>query len=128
MPARSKSPERTGPPLLEWIVSALGLLIVVSAIGVLLVQAVKGEESHADITTRVQGVDRVQSGWRVRIEAANIGDHAAAQVQIEGSGGGETASATLDYLPGHGRHEASLMFETDPRADLDVRAVGWMDP
>ena len=51
----------------------------------------------------------------------------AAGVDIEGVLGDQTATATLDYVPGRGRAKAYLRFDADPsRAAVSVK--GWSAP
>ena len=48
-------------------------------------------------------------------------------MDIEGVLGDQTATASLDYVPGHGHAKAYLRFDADPRAAA-VSVKGWSAP
>ena len=52
----------------------------------------------------------------------------AAAVEVEGRLGAETARATLDYLPAHGRETVFLTFPSDPRGAVELSVPGWSEP
>lgn len=118
---------RKQTPALEWIAAGLGLLVVLSALGVLLWHAVSGAGAPASLDIRPGAIARSGDAWRLQVEVRNTGERTAAQVEIEGALGEETASAVIDYVPGHGRREAALVFSERPDA-ADLRVVGWVDP
>lgn len=121
-------PKLARTPVLEWIASGLGGLIVLAALGVLAFAMIRGGDSPADPVIEVVSVTPASQGWRVEIEAVNRGERAAAQMVIEGRAGAQVAAVTLDYLPGHGRRHAALLFAEDPGDTIDLRATGWTDP
>ncbi len=116
------------PPLLEWIVAGLGLLGISAAFLVILEQALNDGTTPPDLKLVAREMRLMGSGWVVEVEAANTGDHTAADVQIEGRLGTEIATAELDYLPAHGHGNASLRFDKDPRQGLELKVVGWREP
>lgn len=130
--ARKPKPAPARTPVLEWIVAGLGLLLVLTVLGVLVSEVAAGPDSPAEIEVRVVSVQPSGARWRVAVEATNSGDAAAAQVGIVGELAGdpsETAEAVLDYLPGGGERPATLVFDGDPRGrPLTLRAVGWIEP
>lgn len=125
MAGASKPPPAS--PALEWISAGLGLIVVLAALGVLVWQGVQGGSTPPDITVRPAGVERAGAVWRLDLEASNAGERTAQDVVIEGRLGGETAQVTLDYLPGHGRREVSLIFSQRPD-DAEINVLGWVDP
>jgi len=120
-------------PLLEWVVSGLGLALVSGAAAVVLWHGTQPADPPA-IRLRAVGVERTAAGFVVEVEAANGSPSTAAAVEIEGrvSAPGrpvETSTATIDYLPGHGRRTAGLVFENDPRSnELKLRTRGFARP
>lgn len=129
---RSKTVSDTNP-LLEWVVAAVGLLVVAVALSILIRQAMT-PATPADPVVRVVGIERAAAGWRVDVEARNHGRTTATEVDVSGiltptGGTPETASATLDYVAGGGTSELSLLFRNDPRRGQLVLAIGgWSEP
>lgn len=129
-------PERptAGTPLLEWIASAIGLLLTLAVVGVIGRQAVMGAADEVpDIEISVARVVPASTGFVVELIARNRGGGTAAAVEIEGSLGAgdtvETSSATFDYVPGHSERKGGLFFSQDPRRHpLEVRALGYNKP
>lgn len=126
--ARKRPGPQSQPALLEWSAAGLGLVLIVAALGVILVEAF-APRTPADIAVRPGAIAPVDAGWRVEVEAVNRGRLTAAEVVIEGELAGETAQAIIPYVPGRGRERATLTFRADPRAGgLEVRARGWTEP
>ncbi|KQW86787.1 hypothetical protein [Brevundimonas sp. Root1279] len=115
------------PPVLEWIMGALGLLIVLGVLGVILSEAF-GPRDPAALEARLVEARPSPTGWLAEIEVENAGDETAAQVEIEGRLGAETASATLDYVPARSRERLTLGFDADPRSGLTLHTKGFTEP
>ena len=83
---------------------------------------------------RLEDVQPAGDGFVARIAGVNASPETAAAVQVEGvlSRGGEeveSATATLDYVPGHSEKRGGLFFAEDPReGDLRLRALGYQEP
>lgn len=117
------------PSALEWISAGLGLVVVVSAIGVLAWQGIAGGNAPPEVSVRPIAVAPSGDVWRLDLEATNAGERTAEDVTIHAVSGTESADVTLDYLPGHGRREVSVLFHVrpDPQA-VELRVSGWVDP
>ena len=122
-------------PLLEWIASGIGLVLLLVLIGVIGREALTGEtDALPAIELRATSVAKAGAGYVVGIEAVNLSGGTAASVEIEGvlSDGGaaiETSGATLDYVPGHSMRSGGLFFREDPRRHrLQLRALGFQTP
>ena len=102
--SKSSSPDR---PVLQWIMAGLGLVLT--------------------LTAEVTAVRPASSGFVAEIEIRNEGRDTAAAVQVEGRSGGETASTTIDYVPGKGRTAVALAFPGAP-APVEARVTGWSEP
>lgn len=137
-PAR-KTPSGVGPgaqgtPLLEWIAGAIGLMLLVLAVGVIGGEALFGDPSPPAVTVEARAVHAVKGGWLVEIEAINSGGSPAAGVTVEGEltlagQPPETAEADFDYVPDHSRRKGGLFFADDPRSgQLKLRAKGYTEP
>ena len=120
---------KTKSPLLEWIASAVGLLLILAVMAVIARDAFNGSADMApDIEVVVR--DRQQQGgrWLVRFEAHNVSPITAAQVTIEGAlPGGETSTAVIDYIPGRSTRSGGLIFSQEPTG-VRLRPLGYQDP
>ncbi|OGN43109.1 MAG: hypothetical protein A2623_07435 [Caulobacterales bacterium RIFCSPHIGHO2_01_FULL_70_19] len=105
----------------------LGALIVLAVLAVVVVEAL-GPRAPAALEARLQSVRPVAGRWLAEVEVSNTGDRTAAAVEVEGRLGPETATATLDYVPAHGRETVVLSFDADPRGAVDLSVPGWSEP
>ena len=99
-----KQQEKDFIPIWEWIVAAVGLVLVAGVIGFLLYEAFSGERVPPDVKLSVESVVQTRNGFLVRITAVNEGGMTAEGVIIEGelrSGSEvlERSRTTIDYLP-----------------------------
>lgn len=134
--ARKPAATRSSPsprPLLEWLVAGLGL-VVTAGVLILLGQSALAPASPPELSARAASVTPVAAGFRVEVEVRNSGRDTAAGVEVEGvltppAGPPETATATLDYVPGGGTESLNLLFREDPRQGrLDLTVRGWSEP
>jgi uncharacterized protein (TIGR02588 family) len=121
--------DRKKPPLLEWIASALGLLLTLGVVAVIARDAFNNSAGMApDVEVVVREQQQLGSRWLVRFDAHNRSPVTAAQVTIEGAlPGGPTSPATLDYIPGRSTRGGGLVFSTEPRG-VRLRPLGFQDP
>jgi uncharacterized protein (TIGR02588 family) len=120
---------RTKSPLLEWIASATGLLLILGVVAVIARDAFNGSADMApDIEIVVRDQQRQSGRWLVRFEAHNVSPVTAAQVTIEGVlPGGETSTAVIDYIPGRSTRSGGLIFSQEPNG-VRLRPLGYQDP
>lgn len=131
---------RGGAPLpnehtsvLEWIVAALGLVLVLASVGVMIADA-RQDRTPPDVVVRPDTVHAFAGGgFLVRFTARNRGRETAAEVSIVGelrdSAGVERSGVIVDYLPGDSERRGGLFFVRDPRAGaLRIRAEGYREP
>ena len=121
-------------PIWEWIVGAIGFLLVASVIGLLLYQALEGDQTPPDVRLSVDSLVQTANGYLVKITAINQGGSTAEGVIVEGvlrSGAGplEQSQTTIEYLPPRSQKRAGLFFSRDPRQfELQVRPLGYEEP
>ncbi len=116
------------PPLLEWIASAIGLLLTLGVIAVIARDAFNDIAGAPDIELVIRDQQRIGGRWLVRFDAHNRAPATAAQVVVEGAlPGGETSTATIDYIPGRSTRAGGLIFTTEPRG-VQLRPLGFQDP
>lgn len=121
--------QAAGTSRLEWIASAIGLLLIIGVGAVIARDAFNGSADMApDLEIVVRDQQRVGNRWLVRFDAHNRSPVTAAQVSIEGAlPGGETSTATIDYIPGRSTRGGGLVFSTEPRG-VQLRPLGFQDP
>lgn len=117
------------PPLLEWIASAIGLLLILGVVAVIARDAFNGSADMApNIQVFVRDEQQLGQRWLVRFDAQNMSPVTAAQVTIEGTSyEGEVSTAVIDYIPGRSIRSGGLIFSRDPNG-VRLRALGYQDP
>lgn len=128
MPAKTRktSAPTPGHPVLQWAMAALGLIVTVGIVAALTREALLPDAPPA-LSARIVRVDTTPLGHVAEVQIVNVGLDTAAAVDIEGVLGDQTATATLDYVPGRGHATAWLRFDADPRA-AQVTVKGWSAP
>jgi len=122
------------PPIWEWIVAFVGLMLVVSAVGFMLYRALKGNSSPPEITISIDSVTTAADGFLVTFRAINRGEVTAAGLTVKGelrsdSETIETSTATLNYVPSRSERRGGLFFTNDPRKfEIKLRAKGYERP
>ena len=127
MAARKQPAPLPGPALLEWAMGGLGLLLVLAALAVIVIDAF-GETAPARLEARLLEVRPAGSVWLAEVEVRNRGGQTAAAVQVEGRVGDTTAHASLAYVPAHGQGTVTLAFPSDPRGTVALSVPGWTRP
>jgi len=128
------APRKTAPkvaplqttPVLQWAMAILGGVVTAAIMGVVIWEALQPTAPPA-LSARIVAIEATTAGHVAIIKVVNEGDDTASAVDIEGVLGAEQASATVDYVPGHGHAKAFLRFDTDPRA-ASVTVKGWSAP
>jgi uncharacterized protein (TIGR02588 family) len=121
-------------PPLEWIIGALGLVLLAGVILFLCYSAITVSHSPPDINVTVASVVQLRNGYLVLVKAVNYGGSTAAGVVVEGqlrdaSHVLERSETTVDYSPPGSEKQAGLFFTRDPRRfQLQVRALGYVEP
>jgi uncharacterized protein (TIGR02588 family) len=132
--ARDAAQERSAIPLLEWIVGAVGFLLVSGMIGLMIYHALTGIDSPPDLELRILSVQQVRGGYLATVKARNHGGSTAEGLVIEGelkqgSQVVERSQTTLDYAPPESEKKAGLFFTRDPRQfELQLRPLGYEEP
>ena len=119
---------------LEWVVFALGLILVSSTLGYLIYAGASMGHEPPSLEVRLGTPEQRQFNFIVPVTVVNHGDETAEGVHIEvvmESGGEEKARGELDiaFLPRHATREGWVTFEQDPRtAQLKARVRGYQRP
>ena len=118
----------------EWVIAALGMLLLSAALGFIVYRASAGETRPASLTVSAEMVERVAQGFRVDFIVSNSGSETAAAVVIEGelTKAGESvekSAATLTYVPGNSTRRGALHFTNDPDLnEMKLRPLGFEKP
>ena len=126
MVAKKKNPSASSPTILQWVMACIGAAVTLTVIGVVVWEAMQPEQPAA-LSARIVAVEVTPVGHVAEVEVTNLGMDTAAAVDIEARLGAETATATLDYVPGQGHATAHLRFDADPRGAA-VAVKGWSAP
>lgn len=133
MAARQHRNTAADTPVAEWIVAAVGAVLMAGVLGSLLWQAVAVPPSGADVRVDIESVTPGGPGFVAEFVARNSGGTSAEGVVIRGelrTGDRiETADTTLDRVPPRSEVRGGLFFRSDPRqGSLDLRALGYEQP
>ena len=114
-------------PVLQWLMAAVGGGVTLAVIGVVLWEALQ-PASPPTLYARIVETRSNGSGYLAEVEIVNAGADTAAAVDLRGRlGESPPSTATVDYVPGHGRATAWLRFDRDPRG-ATVEVLGWSEP
>jgi len=128
-------PKKT--PVWEWIIAAVGFILVVAALGTTLYRAVIEESTPPILEISVEAIVPTANGYLVNFSVKNNGNQTAAGLTVEGelktdaegAESVETSSATLAYAPANSRREGGLFFSKNPNEyKLEIRAKGYEKP
>jgi uncharacterized protein (TIGR02588 family) len=133
-PKKPKDEQVEGTSPWEWVVAAVGGLLVTAAILYMVYYGLSHPPTPPEVTLRQTGVVETASGYLVRFEAHNVGNSTAAGLVIAGaltSGGVdvEESETTLDYLPGLSKRQGGLFFEKNPAVhEVKLQPRGYVEP
>lgn len=126
--------KKTKKNWLEWVVFALGLILVSVTLGYLLYAGATMGHEAPSIEVRLGTPERRQFNFLVPVTVINHGDETAEgvriEVVIENTGAlKERAELDVAFLPRHATREGWVTFEQDPgKAQLKARVLGYQRP
>ena len=132
--AGDKEQNHRNPSFAEWVIAAIGAILVFGAIGFMFYQATQQKTAPPEFLFKIDSVTELKNGYLVKFEVENAGTETAADVLIEGelSSGAETLeknTVTLNYVPSHSRSRGGLYFRKNPREfSLQLRVAGYAAP
>jgi uncharacterized protein (TIGR02588 family) len=118
----------------EWIIAAIGALVVLSAVTIMLYEAFSSPSTPPKIEVVVDSIVDTEYGWVVEFRVRNHGQQTAAGLVVEGelrsdTGTIEKAQVTIDYVPAESSRRGGLLFTHDPRRyALEVKGKGYDRP
>ena len=125
----------------EWIVFAVGLLLVLSALGYLAYEGATMGSDPPSIEVRLGAPEQRTHNFIVPVTVTNHGDETAEGITVEvtlenagsdsGGSGAEPVRGelTIAFLPRRATREGFVAFQQDPRgARLTARVLGYQTP
>ncbi|MBC5784964.1 TIGR02588 family protein [Ramlibacter sp. USB13] len=122
------------PTVWEWIVAAIGAVLVAGTLVFLVADALRGGEGPPDPVAEVVAVTAQEHRFHVRVRVRNRGPAAAENLRLAGtlSEGGrvvERADTEFAYVPPGSSREAGLFFTHDPaHARLELSLHSYQAP
>ena len=116
---------------LEWVVLILSTALVLTAIGILLFDAINGKDTAPAIAVSLGQPQHKEHHFAIPLIAKNNGIQTAEDIRIEvisGTGNDqEKASVEFPYLPGKSTVNGWITFTKDPRPieALKIRVLGY---
>ena len=112
---------------IEWVVFFVGLVLVASVLSYLAYDATSIGNAPPNIQVRLGPPKQGPSSFIVPVTLSNLGDHTAAEVQVEvvleqSSGEKERAELAIAFLPRGGTREGWVTFRTDPGKSKSIEA------
>jgi len=131
---KNSDKDSTAPPVWEWILAALGAVLIAGAIGTTLYRAATQTETPASFEVEVVSTTPAGASYAVHFKVKNKGSHTAAAVSIEGtlergSEEIESSNASVTYIPPNSEREATLFFSKNPQdSEMMIRVTGYERP
>lgn len=120
--------------LLEWIVAAVGILLVSGVIVFLIYRGATKGDMPPKIKIEIESVVKADENYLVNFRVINAGEITAAGLTIEGElkngeKSEETSDVTLTYVPAQSERHGGLIFTKNPNEyKLQIRAKGYEQP
>lgn len=98
-------------PFAEWVIAALGTLLVVATFGFLIARAF-AEKEPPSFAADVEQIGAVGDNFAVTATVQNHGGRAAASLVVRGqAGGSKERELTIDYLPAYSGRRVTFLFD-----------------
>ena len=117
----------------EWVTFAIACAIVLTLVGLIVVEMGKGDDPPVLDARRVGAVLELNATFSVPVEVRNGGQTTAANVQVTASLtiDGEVAESdqVVDFLAGGETETLVFLFTDDPdEGELDIDVAGYAEP
>ena len=122
------------PPVWEWIVAAIGFVLVAGTIGFMLYQTVTEKDTPPNFSVKVDSIVQTEGGYLVKFRVKNSGETSAGEVTIKGELKRdaeivEGRTVKLTYVPSNSERDGGLLFSENPNElQLKLRVEGYEKP
>lgn len=122
------------PPPLEWLLAAVGLVLLLASVGYLLFDAWDGRGAAPAPQVRVTAIEPQQGRFLVRFRVSNESRTPAANLRVvgelrRGEELVESSETEFAFVPGRSWREGGLFFARDPRTlRLELGARSYQAP
>lgn len=131
---RKNQPQLKATPVWEWVIAAVGFILVVASLGTSVYRAIVEESTPPILEISVGSITPTTGGYLVTFVVKNSGKQTAANLTVEGelksgADSAETSSTSLTYAPADSRREGGLFFAKNPNEyKIELRAKGYEKP
>jgi len=131
---KSKNKGSGQTPVWEWIIAAIGLILVSGAVGTMVYRAATEEPTPPNLSFTVDSIEPTDSGYLVKFSVKNTGNRTAAGLTVEGTlkngeENAETSTAAFTYAPANSVRQGGFFFAKNPNDfTLKIRALGYEKP
>jgi uncharacterized protein (TIGR02588 family) len=128
--SKAHFPKRTKRSRAEWISLGISAFIVLSLVALIIVNRLnRGDKPATLVVKAITDELRVEAGhYYLPVEVKNIGSRAAKTVKVGGTTGEEFRDYEIDFLDGQEEARGTLVFTSDPRAQLKVTVISFKEP
>lgn len=132
--SKNEKSKEEKPSSLEWIVAAVGILLVSGAIGFLIYRGATKGDLPPKLKIEVLSIVKADENYVVKFRVINAGEITAAGLTIEGElkngeKSEETSDVTMTYIPSQSTRRGGLIFTKNPNEyQLQIRAKGYEQP
>ncbi len=117
----------------EWVVFTVSALLILAVTAVLIADWALGPSDPPRFRITVNSVRHREGGYQVPVEVENVGNQAAAEVQVgaelQSGAGVSEAEVTIDFVAPKEKTTVTLVFDRDPRKGrLSVSVNSFREP
>ncbi len=131
---KSQAGKSEQTPLWEWVLAAVGVLLVAGAVLTMVYRGLTQDGVPAHFSVTAGSASSINDSYVVPFSVKNLGSQTAADLTIEatlirGEQTVETSNVTLDYVPANSEREGVMFFTKNPNDfELEFRALGYNKP
>lgn len=121
-------------PIIEWVLGTIGVALFIGCVAFLIYEGIVNGEKPGQVTASAIEITEAGDRHIVTFSIHNSGTQTLSNLQVtarllDGEREVETATTTIDYLPGRSSQEGGFYFKRDPRTlKLEIGPEGYQKP